>query len=75
MADHRESLARSSAKDNVHALTAYTGTPPDLGSGQSGYRPRQHDAVGKVVCVDTAMDGVDFDSGHNVEAGLLESQP
>jgi hypothetical protein len=74
VANHRESLAGGSPKDNIYPLTAYSGPQPDLGSGQPGNRLRQHDATREVVFVDSTMDRVDFNSGHDIETGLFEAQ-
>jgi hypothetical protein len=52
---------------------AYPGPLSDLGAGQVGNRLRQHDTVGKVVGVNSAMDGVYFDRSYDIEPGLLEA--
>jgi len=53
---------------------AYSSPLSDLGPGQSGNRLRQHDALRKVVGMDSAVDGVDFYRGHDIETGLLEAK-
>jgi hypothetical protein len=74
MTDHGEPLAGGAPKYDVHMPTSYPGPPPNLGSGQPDNRLWQHDALWKVVCVDSAMYGVDFNCGHDIETGLLEAQ-
>jgi hypothetical protein len=74
MTNHGEPLARGAAEYNVHMCEAYPSPLPDLGAGQSSNRLRQHDAMREVVCMDSAMDGVDFDCGHDIETSLLEAQ-
>lgn len=75
MTDQRESLAGGTAKYDIHSPGPYPSSLPYLGSGQSGNRLREHDASRKVVFVYSAMNGVYFNCGDDVEAGLLETQP
>jgi hypothetical protein len=74
MTDQGEPLAGGTAKYDIHLPAPYPGSLPDLGSGQSGHRLREHDASWKVVFVYSAMDRVYFNCGDNIETGLLEAQ-
>jgi hypothetical protein len=74
MPDHRKPLAGRSPKYHIDAPAPNPSPMPDLGSGQPGNRLRKHGACREVVRMDSAMDGVDFDSGHNIETRLLEAQ-
>jgi hypothetical protein len=74
MAYHGESLTRGTPKDHIYVADANSCSAPDFGSGQPHNRSRQHRALGKVVGVDSAVDGVDFNRGHDIETGLLEAQ-
>jgi hypothetical protein len=74
MTDHRKPLAWRAPKYNFHALTPNPCLTPNLVSGQTCNRPRQHCALGKVVLVNRAMDRVDLNGGHNIKACLLEAQ-
>jgi hypothetical protein len=74
MPDHGEALTGRATKHNIHTLTAYPCTTPDLVSGQTGNRPWQHGALREVVLVNCTMDRVDFNSGDNIETCLLKPQ-
>jgi hypothetical protein len=70
---HGKPLTWRPTKHNIHMSMAYPGPLSDLGAGQVGNRLRQHDTVGKVVGVNSAMDGVYFDRSYDIEPGLLEA--
>jgi len=53
--------------------TAYPCTTPDFIPGQAGNRLRQYGTFGKVVLVNGAMNGVDFNGGNYVETSLLKA--
>ena len=74
VADQRESLARSATKNYVNAAAANSCPPPDLISGEANNRLGKNRAAREIVFVDCAMDGIDFNGGDNVEAGLFEAQ-
>ncbi len=74
MADQGKPLARSASKNYVDTATAYSCPPPNLVSGETHNRLRQDGAAREIVCVDGAMDGIDFNGSDNIEAGLFEAQ-
>jgi hypothetical protein len=49
------------------------GLTPNLFHGQSDNRLWQHGALWEVVCMDSTMDGVDFNCGHDIETSLFEA--
>jgi hypothetical protein len=67
-------LARRASKHNIDPTTANPRGLPDLVAGQTDDRPGQDGAARKIVCVDSGVDRIDLDCGHNVEARLLEAQ-
>jgi hypothetical protein len=72
--DQREALARSTSKNDIDAATTDPCALPDFFACQADNRPGQDGAAGEIECVDGAMDRVDFNGGHEVEACLLEAQ-
>jgi hypothetical protein len=56
-------------------LAANPGPFSDFGAGQFVDRLRQHRAARKIVGMDSAVDRIDFNCGHNVKARLLKAQP
>jgi hypothetical protein len=72
--DHGEPLARSAAKNDIHTPTAYSCSPPNLVPSETDHRSGQDGATRKIICVNSAVNGVDFHGSHDVEASLLEAQ-
>jgi hypothetical protein len=73
MADQGKPLARCATKNDVDATASDACTPPDLVPSETHNRLRQDGATRKIICVDGAMDGIDFNSGDNIEASLFEA--
>jgi hypothetical protein len=74
MADQGKPLAGSASKNDVDSATTDACPPPNLVSGETHNRLRQDGAAREIVCVNGAMDGIDFYGSDNIEAGLFEAQ-
>src|ERR1035441_352785 len=67
VADNREPLAGSASKHHIHVPAPDSGPLPDLGTGQPGNGLWQHDALRKIVGVDSAMDRGDLNRRNDIE--------
>jgi hypothetical protein len=74
MTNQGKPLAGRAPEYDVDMPAPYPSPLPDFFPSQPDDRSRQHSALRKVVCMDSAMDGIDFDCGHDIETGLLETQ-
>ena len=72
--DQRESLAWSSAHNNINATTANSSCEPDLRAGDVCHVFAQHGTLRKVKGVHSGVHRIDLDGGYDVEACLFEAK-